>query len=474
MKEKSMTINAVLNTSRTALSILFPLITYPYAARVLGVVNIGAVHYTASIISYFILLAELGITTYAMREGSRYRDEPIKLEVFAGEVFSIGLLASIVSSLLLVFCIFLVPGLKSYTALLLVQSISVLGNCLAINWIYTIKEDYGFIALRALIVHILALVLLFVFVKTQDDYVIYAATTVIANTGANIFNFIYARRYCHIHLNHFKSFKKHLKSIFIIFGSNVTATIYGNSDKTLLGAIAGDYSVGLYGTSVNVYTALKSCISAIALSTLPRLSFYKSNKMEDDYQNMANSIFCSMLIILLPVVMGVVCVSDDIILLIAGRNYLSASLSLKILSFGLFFSLIAIFYTSVVLLPNHQELTVMKGSAISATLNIVLNLFILSTYKQNGAAFTTLLSEMFMCVYEAYKSHALIKLNIDKRLIVSSVCGCISFIPLTILINSLKLQFIIELMLSLIICASVYILFLKVFGKKSLSELLKL
>ena len=113
-KEKSMGINALLYASRTFLSIVFPLITYPYAARILEVDNIGKVQYSASIISYFLLAAELGITTYAMREGAKYRNERSQLEQFSSEVFSIGVCASVLSTIGLAICIIYLPALLAF------------------------------------------------------------------------------------------------------------------------------------------------------------------------------------------------------------------------------------------------------------------------------------------------------------------------------------------------------------------------
>ena len=45
-----MGVNAALNLFKTALSIIFPLITYPYISRILGVENLGKINYTASIV----------------------------------------------------------------------------------------------------------------------------------------------------------------------------------------------------------------------------------------------------------------------------------------------------------------------------------------------------------------------------------------------------------------------------------------
>ena len=71
---KKIGINAILNVIKSGLSILFPIVTYPYALRVLGAENIGKVSYSQSIISYFGLLAMMGISTYGTREGAKIRN----------------------------------------------------------------------------------------------------------------------------------------------------------------------------------------------------------------------------------------------------------------------------------------------------------------------------------------------------------------------------------------------------------------
>ena len=76
---KKMGVNAALNLFKTALSIIFPLITYPYISRILGVENLGKINYTASIVGYFSLIAALGISTYTIREGGRIRSNSEKL-----------------------------------------------------------------------------------------------------------------------------------------------------------------------------------------------------------------------------------------------------------------------------------------------------------------------------------------------------------------------------------------------------------
>ena len=68
IKSKSIKINAALSVIKQLCSVVFPLITIPYISRVLQVEAYGKVNFGNSVVSYFVLLAGLGVSTYAIRE----------------------------------------------------------------------------------------------------------------------------------------------------------------------------------------------------------------------------------------------------------------------------------------------------------------------------------------------------------------------------------------------------------------------
>ncbi len=455
-KEKSIGVNALLNGFKTILSVIFPLITYPYAARVLQVENMGKVDFSNSVVSYFVLIAGLGIATYAIREGARVRDSKENLEAFSSEMFSINVISVVISIIALVIVVVAVPKFHSYIHLIAVQSLAIFGNLIGVTWLYSIVEDYAYITVRSLVVHIIALVLLFLFVHDESDYVLYAATTVIANAGANIFNFLHAKKYVKIRLTRNLNLKKHLKPIMIIFASTVTTTLYVNSDKTILGFMTDEFYVGLYSTSVNVYTVLKSCIAAVILVSLPRLSNYLATNRIMEYEQTATDIFRVLMMILLPVMVGVFVTADAIIEVIAGPSYADAITSLRILSISLGFSLIAVFYTNAVLLPMKQEWIVLKGTIMSAALNIALNLLIIRALKQNGAALTTLLSEVFMCVYQFIHVKGNKRIKASARYVSSIIVGCVGIVAVAILCDRFIKVFFINLVAKILFAVVVY------------------
>lgn len=89
-RKKSLGFNGLLNGVRSALNLVFPLITFPYITRVLSVGSVGAYNFSNTYVGYFILLAGLGISTYAVREGAKYRDNREKLSKFASEIFALN------------------------------------------------------------------------------------------------------------------------------------------------------------------------------------------------------------------------------------------------------------------------------------------------------------------------------------------------------------------------------------------------
>ena len=122
-KQKSIKINLIMNTIKTLMSLIFPLITFPYASRILGATGIGRVNYASSIVSYFSMFAALGISTYAVREGARIRDDKEKFSKFSREMLNINLCTTFIAYCAL--AVFLaLPILGNYKKLLVISSLS--------------------------------------------------------------------------------------------------------------------------------------------------------------------------------------------------------------------------------------------------------------------------------------------------------------------------------------------------------------
>lgn len=476
MGRKSLKINAILNGVKTILGIIFPLITLPYVTRILQVENLGKINFSYSIVNYFILLAGLGISTYATREGAKLSDNKNQLNDFANEIFTLNLLSTFISYILLIILINLFREFENYKNLIAIQSICILGGTIGVNWIYQIYEDYYYITIRTLFFQILSLILLFTLVKSTEDYIRYAWISVISNVGGNIFNIIYSKKYLNLRIVKKININKHLIPILIIFASNIAVIIYVNSDSTMIGLLCGDkgdYYLGLYSTSVKVYSILKTLVSALTIVALPRLCNYIYNKKIVEYRNNVNKIFYYLLLFLVPTVIGLNVVAKPIIYIIGGEYYLPATTSLHILSFSLVFSVIATFYTNAVLLPFNMEKEVLKATTISAVINLILNLFFIPKFNQNGAALTTLLSEMMVCFILCKQIKSKIEIEIRKNSIISILVGSMSIIIIYKVVNLLKISIVFQGLITITLSIIAYFIIVGLMGNKEFLDILK-
>ena len=313
---KSVAKNALYNGIRTVCNMLFPLITYPYAARVLMAENLGKVDFGQSVISYFVLIAGLGIYTYATREGAAQRENKDELNQFSSEVFTINVTSTIISYLLLGGLMLVWPRLHDYALLIAFQSITIIGATIGVDWVYSIHEDYGYITARSIVVQIISAVLLFVLVKQPSDYIIYAAITIFSNVGANVFNFIRARRFVRIRLVWGFDYVRHLVPMLVLFGNAVAITVYVNIDVTLLNVFKGDYEVGIYSLAVKVYSILKALLNSITAVALPRLSLYRASGLEQEYQDLQDAISHALVVLVLPVMALFILMADYVVMII--------------------------------------------------------------------------------------------------------------------------------------------------------------
>lgn len=464
--KKSLKLNAFLNGLRNVLNIIFPLITFPYVSHILTVEGIGAYNFSNTFVSYFLLLAELGINTYSIREGAKYRNNKEKIEQFSSEVFTINIFSMLLSYILLVICLVLFAQLHSYILCILIFSLQILFTTIGTEWVYQIYEDYFYITLRSIVFQIISIIFLFIFVRKSDDYLNYAAITVFSTVGSNILNFINVRKYCKLHIIFHFNWKKHLIPILIIFASNVATIIYVNSDITLLGLLKGNYVVGIYSVSSKIYQIIKTLIASLLIVTVPRLALLFGQRKIKEYKTILTKLTNTLVLITIPAMTGIYMLSKEIILIISGKNYLRSVNSLRILCFAYIFSILAWILTACVLIPAKREKKVLISTIVSAIINILINLIFIPLWEENAAAFSTVLAEASMFFINYHYSKDIVSDVFESKELLknlgTSIIGCLGIIIVCLLCNivwqSMFLKTIFSVILSIIIYGTILVL----------------
>lgn len=436
--------------------VLFPLITTPYVTRILGVDNIGKYSFSSTFVSYFVLLAALGIDNYAIREGAALRENREKLDAFVNEVFSINILSTIVSYLALAFCLLYVNKLQEYGQIITILSSQIIFTTLGVEWIYSIFEEYLYITIRSIAFQIISIVLLVLLVRNKNDVNMYALATVISSVGASIWNLMKSRKFCKIRFSFHLNIKKHLKPIMYIFASNVAVMIYVNSDNTILGFLSTDYNVGLYSLATKIYKALKTLLSALIVVSIPRLSFYAGNNNMDEFRRLLSRMCRLIITFVFPLITGVILLSRESILVLSSSDYIAATPSVIILAVATLFCMLSYIYGQCILMPLKLEKITMYATVFSAIVNIILNFFFIPKFQQNGAAFTTVIAEAFVFIYYWVYIHKKIRIEGILPAILKTLAGCLAITMCCLLIKSSFDSPIVIIVFSVLLSAIVY------------------
>lgn len=392
ISNQSLKKNVFLNALRTLMGVIFPLITFPYVSRVLGPEGIGQVHYAQSIVTYFSLIAMLGINTYGLREGAKIRDNNILLTKFFKEMLFISIVSTFVAYILFFLAIIFLNKLYPFRNILLVTSGSILFTSLGVEWLYGAVEDYKYITIRSVFFQFIGLIFLLFFVRDSDDVIQYAALSVITNVGANLLNFIHSKKYINWKQKCKLEIKKHLKPIFVLFGTIVAINVYTVLDSTLLGYICGTEQVGLYNAATKINRIVITMISSLMVVMTPRMSHYLEHETTD-FNNLLDKACNINLLLALPSCVGLFFLAKPIIILFCGSSFEKSIIAMRIMSPIIVFITFGQFFSYLIFTPMRKDSFSFIPVIIGALINLVLNVILIPKFMILGACVATVIAE---------------------------------------------------------------------------------
>lgn len=451
-----MSVNVILNGIRTVLSLLFPLITFPYVTRVLGPVGVGQANYSNSITNYFVLIGGLGILSYAIREGAKKIEKKDEINEFANEMWTISILSSIFAYVCLIVVLAFSAKLNPYRWMIGLYSLQILSNALGMEWVLNIYEEYEYVTIRSFIFQIISLVLLFLLVKKPDDVYLYIVVQMISTVGIGLANHIYVRRKINLKFVWGKKLIKHLPPIMLIFSTTLATIIYVNLDTSMLGWIWGDEQVGYYTAAAKLYNIVKALINSVVTVYAVRLSsLYYEDKT--NYDKTFKEVFQLITGLTIPMAIGGCLLREEIIMILGGEEYLAATASLALLLISLIFATSGNLFGAGALLIVKKEKIMFAATLTGTVVNMILNYVFIHQMKCTGAAAATLITEIIVCTilflfallhvrFYGFICHVL-------KVLAVSVC----FVPVVLGIGHLELNFWIDIIVKVIVCASVYV-----------------
>lgn len=473
---KSIKTNFVFNLINTISGLLFPLITFPYASRIIMPEGIGQIQFYTSIINYIVLFTSIGIPLYGIREIARVRDNERDLARTTVEILSLNLLLNIFGYIAVFIICLAVDRISENIPLFLILSTSILLTSIGCSWFYSGIEDFKYITIRGLFIKILCVLYLFLVVKTKDDLLFYGLYTVIGSIGNNILNFTRLRKYIQFSSIRFRDLDilRHIKPAFSIFVFNLVTSIYLNLDKVMLGFIKSDEDVGYYTAATNLSHILLYAVISLGTVLLPRASNLVKNNQLDEFARLSNKAYHFVLLIALPIALGCICLSRPLIFLFCGEAFAPSILTLQIITPIIFFIGISNIIGMQVLYPLGKIKIVTICTCFGATANFICNLIFIPFYSQNGAALATVFAEFIVSLSLIIIGHKYIPFKIFNLSILRYTCSAIlMFLSCSLVLNYLPSN-LIQIIIIPILGAVIYIVILTLFKDAVVFELLNI
>lgn len=388
-------------------SYIFPLITIPYLARVIGVEGFGKIAFSAAVIVWFKTIADWGFNYTATRDVARNRDNPEKISEIFSNVLWARLFLTALSFLLLTLAISTIPYFKKNESILLITFLSVPGYILFPEWFFQAMERMRFITIFNLFSKFLFTVLVFIFIKEKSDFILQPLFITLGYAVSGIF-----AMYIVIVKWKIKILPPNISTIYItiekstnVFINNIMPNLYNSFSVVLLGFYGGSVSNGLLDAGSKFISIVQQFIMVISRVFFPLLS-RRSDKHGIFLKiNLSVSILFSIILFLLaPIIINIFFTKD----------FYQAIPILKIMSISIVFIALNNAYGTNYMIIQGYEKELRNTTFIVSLIGFLLAFPLIYFYDFLGAAITITFTRIILGLSVTYKAHSIINLKKER------------------------------------------------------------
>ena len=398
-KQKSVKKNYLYNLIYQVFLLIIPLIVTPYVSRVLLAEGIGKYTFSLSVVTFFTLFAAFGFSYYAQREIAAHSGDKEKQSQIFWEIFFLKLITTSIS--LLVFGVLVASQLLSrYNTILTIMLINIAATGLDIAYLFQGHEDFKKLVLINILTRVLAIISIFVFVKSYNDLWLYALIQALALILPNVIMFLFIPKY--LSKVDFKklNIKRHFFPALKLFIPTIAISIYGLLDKILIGFLSTDAQVGYYEQAEKVVKIAMTIVTSLSAVMIPNNAKYYAKK---DYKKLNSNVETAIkfsLFIGLPIMFGLMATARSFVPWFFGSGYMPCINIICILSVLIFSIGLNNVFGIQYLIPTNKEKIFTISVVIGAVCNLILNVITIPFFGAIGAAVATIIAETSILAYQ--------------------------------------------------------------------------
>lgn len=392
--------NVLVSSVSKFFSTALALVSIGFITRYLGRDGFGNYATVLAFLSFFASLADLGLYHISTREISRPGADEKKI---MGNIFSLRIISAFFILLIapVVVLFFDYPLVVKEGIIIAAASFLFSSGYQVLNGVFQKNLAMDRVAIGELAGKIVqvATVILAVKFKLSFDWII--ASLLFNMIASFAIVFLWSRKYLRFDLRFdFGYWRKFLKESLPIGIGSIIVFAYFKMDTILLSILKTSEDVGIYNAAYKVLENISFFPAMIIGLVLPILSntvFTDKKKFVD----ISNKTFKVFVILVVPLIVGTLFLSKEIIQLIGGGQFGQSAAVLRILVFALAAIFFGNFFNNILIAGNLQR-KLMGIWLLAAVGNIGLNLALIPKFSYTGAAYVSTGTEIFVAVAAGY------------------------------------------------------------------------
>ena len=328
---------------------LFPLLTVPYLARVIGADGFGKIAFASVVTVWVAAVSDWGLPITAVRDLARCKEDQKQVCSLYSTVFFIRILLFLACVAVVVLLLPFVDHVRNESVLLFFSLSTVLGRILLSEWFFQAMEDMKFVTIFNVIVKTVFTGLVFVFIRTPEDYILHplllSCSTMLLGVVSQIL--ICVKWHVVVHRVSFPTMIRTVKRNTGVFLSVFMHNFYDGFSQFLLGIWGGFGQVGIYDAGKKLYELAYQFIALLSNAFLPVLS--KDVKIHKFYSHLTMWVTCTVSLLLFVA-------APWMVDLFFSSEFSSATLILRILSVSLpFWMMVNVYGTNYLIVVGEEQ-----------------------------------------------------------------------------------------------------------------------
>lgn len=427
--------NSVLYNVLLAISqVLFPLITFPYLARILGPEHIGALNFAESIAKYFVMLAALGIPIYGVREIAKLQTNKKVLSKLFTEVFLINFICTLFLTFCFLGAIFYVKELANDKLLFYWTLVYFFLQIFYLEWFFNGMSQFKYIAGRQIVIRFFFIGSVFVLIHTAQDYIKYMQMQVLLSIIIASINVYYLFKFIKIDKELVTSLnlKQHIKPILYLFLTIFSISIYFSLDTILLGFLADNESVGYYSSALKLNKLIIAVLGAITIAVFPSLVKLYNDGETAKFTKSIQDCFFLIVSLSLPIAFVLGTCASEVVYLLFGEGFERSVLPLQITTPLIVIVSMSSIFGFQVLNALSKDKAILISAIIGMVTSIVFSLLLIPMFKENGEAITILITELSVSVSFMYFTYKYFPIANLSTIFIKQLIGLVPYIGIII------------------------------------------